>query len=73
MATIEERVKLRSEEYDDDGYSAGLYAGYIGGATEQKVIDNDKAKAAFNKACGWLSTYPWFSGVAEEFIKSLEE
>ena len=46
---------------------------YETGATEQKAIDIDKAKRAFYKVCGWLSTYPWFSGVAEEFIKSLEE
>ena len=31
---------------------------YIDIATEQKAIDNDKAKNAFNKTCGWLSTYP---------------
>ena len=46
---------------------------YIAGATEQKVIDIDKAKTAFNKACGWLSTYPWYNGVFEEFIKNIEE
>ena len=46
---------------------------YIEIATEQKAIDNDKAKEAFNKACGWLSTYSWFNEVFEEFIKALEE
>ena len=40
MKTIEERAKLASEGYDDDGYSAGLYMGYIVGATEQKAIDD---------------------------------
>lgn len=39
MATIEERAKLASEGYDDDGYSAGLYMGYKVGATEQRKID----------------------------------
>ena len=39
MQTIEERAKLASEGYDDDGYSAGLYMGYVVGATEQKIID----------------------------------
>ena len=43
------------------------------GASEQKAIDNNKAKSAFNKACGWLSTYSWFNEVADEFIKALEE
>ena len=43
MKTIEERAKLASEGYDDDGYSAGLYMGYVVGATEQKAIDIDKA------------------------------
>ena len=43
MKTIEERAKIASEGYDDDGYSAGLYMGYIEGATEQKAIDIDKA------------------------------
>ena len=46
---------------------------YIAGATEQKIIDNDKAKDAFNKACGWLSTYTWYNEVFDEFIKVLEE
>ena len=40
MKTIEERAKECSEGYDDDGYSAGLYMGYVEGATEQKAIDN---------------------------------
>ena len=43
------------------------------GATEQKAIDIDKAKKAFNKVCGWLSTYPWYSEVFDEFIKEVEE
>ena len=46
---------------------------YIEIATEQKAIDNDKAKNAFNKTCGWLSTYPWYKEVFEEFIKNMEE
>lgn len=39
MKTIEERAKLVSEGYDDDGYSAGLYIGYKVGAIEQRQID----------------------------------
>ena len=102
---IEERAKLASEGYDDDGYSAGLYMGYVEGAEEQKAIDDakllklksawekqaqinhddeanykqvyhdaiEKAKTAFGKACGWLSTYLWYNAVVEEFIKNMEE
>ena len=42
MKTIEERAKLASEGYEDDGYSAGLYMGYVEGATEQKAIDEEE-------------------------------
>ena len=76
MKTIEERA----EEYslrDFDGYYTGrekaLEEGYIAGAIEQKDIDIEKAKTAFNNACGWLSTYPWYSEVVNEFIKNMEE
>ena len=42
----------------------------------KKQISHDaieKAKTAFGKACGWLSTYPWYNAVVEEFIKNMEE
>ena len=42
MKTIEERAKLASEGYEDDGYSSGLYMGYVEGATDQKAIDDAK-------------------------------
>ena len=76
MKTIEERAKEYSLK-DFDGYYTGrekaMEEGYIAGATEQKAIDIEKAKTAFGKACGWLSTYPWYNAVFEEFIKSIEE
>lgn len=76
MSTIEERAKEYSLR-DFDGYYAGiekaLKEGYITGATEQKTIDNKKAKDAFGKVCGWLSTYPWYNEVLEEFVKTLGE
>ena len=72
MKTIEERAKLASEGYEDDGYSACLYMGYVEGATEQMEIDIEKAKNAFNKTCGWLSTYSWYNEVFEEFIKNIK-
>ena len=65
MKTIEERAKEYSLK-DFDGYYTGrekaVEEGYIAGATEQKAIDIEKAKTAFGKACGWLSTYPWYLG-----------
>ena len=76
MKTIEERAKEYSLR-DFDGYYTGrekaLEEGYITGATEQKTIDNKKAKDAFGKVCGWLSTYPWYNEVLEEFVKTLGE
>ena len=47
MKTIEERAKLASEGYDDDGYSAGLYMGYVEGAKEQKAIDDEATLKVF--------------------------
>ena len=70
MKSIEERAK----EYAPDLFLAALERkAYIAGATEQKAIDIERAKTAFSKVCGWLSTYPWYNGVFEEFIKSIEE
>lgn len=40
---------------------------------EQKAIDLEKAKTAFSKACGWLSTYLWYNEVFEKFMKNMEE
>lgn len=76
MKSLEERAKEYSLK-DFDGYYTGrenaLEEGYIAGATEQKAIDIEKAKTAFSKACRWLSTYLWYNGVFEEFIKNIEE
>ena len=52
MKTIEERAKLASKGYEDDGYSAGLYMGYVEGATEQRALDDAillKLKSAWEK------------------------
>ena len=40
---------------------------------EQKAIDLEKAKTAFGKACGWLSTYLWYNEAFEKFMKIMEE
>ena len=73
MKTIEERAREAYPVEEHNVFTELKVNAYIQGAKEQKVIDNDKAKRAFYKVCGWLSTYPWFNGVAEELIKALEE
>ena len=79
MKTIEERAKLASEGYEDDGYSSGLYMGYVVGATEQKVIDNTLIKKLFEKAWS-LADSMYQAGrdnliplTKEEFRKAMEE
>ena len=80
MATIEERAREYSLK-DFDGYYSGwekdVEEGYIAGATEQKALDIENAKNAFNKTCGWLSTYPscesWYNELFENFMKNMEE
>ena len=76
MKTIAERAREYAENEDlvqgTDGYEYCL-RDYIKGATEQKAIDLERAKNAFNKTCGWLSTYPWYNEVFEEFIRNMEE
>lgn len=58
MKTILERaIDYASHSYIEDG-NINTYINelekqsYIQGATEQKSIDNKKAKTAFNNACG---------------------
>ena len=73
LKTIGERaIEYAYKEWPLDFIDVAIDA-YETGANEQKAIDNDKAKRAFYKVCGWLSTYPWFNGVAEELIKVLDE
>lgn len=62
MKSIEERAKIASENYDDDGYSAGLYMGYKVGAIEQKIID-------INKACEWFGTYLMAIGCPDDWMR----
>ena len=62
MKTIEERAKLASEGYNDDGYSAGLYMGYVVGAREQKAID-------IEKACDWLDNYLMEIGYPDDWLR----
>ena len=80
MKTIEERAKefaLDAHDFDcGDCDTCGKckdYRRFVDIVTEQKAIDIEKAKTAFGKACGWLSTYTWYNEVFEEFIKAMEE
>ena len=76
MKTIAERAREYAENEDlvqgTDGYEYCL-RDYIKGATEQKAIDLERAKNAFNKTCRWLSTYTLDKEVFEEFIKIMNE
>ena len=78
--TIQERAKefaLDAHDFDcgncDTCGKCKDYRRFVDIVTEQKAIDIEKAKTAFGKACGWLSTYPWYNEVFEEFIKAMEE
>ena len=78
--TIQERAKefaLDAHDFDcgncDTCGKCKDYRRFVDIVTEQKAIDIEKAKTAFGKACGWLSTYPWYNEVFEEFIKVMEE
>ena len=56
--------------YYHNGKGTPTYSDAIEWARKQTIED---AKSAFNKACGWLSTYTWYNEVVEEFIKNIEE
>lgn len=78
--TIQERAKefaLDAHDFDcgdcDTCGKCKEYRKYVDIVTEQKAIDIERAKTAFSKACGWLSTYPWYNEVFEEFIKNIKE
>ena len=78
MKSIEERANLAAWQiYEEIGlskHSVDRVAEIITEKMqEQKAIDLEKAKTAFDKACGWLSTYAWYNAVVEEFIKNMEE
>ena len=56
--------------YLKNGKGTPTYSDAIEWARKQTIED---AKSAFNKACGWLSTYTWYNEVVEEFRKAMEE
>ena len=62
MKTIEERAELASKGYENDGYTAGTYMGYVKGATDQKAID-------IEKACEWLHNYLMEIGYPDDWMR----
>ena len=84
---MDKTIEQRAEEYAPNTITSHIFKSsplkglivrilrdaYIAGAKDQKVIDIDNAKSAFNKACGWLSTYTWYNEVVEEFKKAMEK
>ena len=73
MQTIEERAKIASEGYEDDGYSAGLYMGYVVGATEQKIIDAEWLRSQMKTLYGDEWYDPNIEYWVNEFRKATEE
>ena len=88
MKTIEERAKEFAQNFEiiprgDDCEGCDTctkckdYRRFVDIVTEQKAIDIEKAKNAFNKTCGWLATYPscesWYNELVKKFMKNLEE
>ena len=71
--TIEERASEYANKEWTSEYHFIAEESYIAGAKEQKDIDIEKAKTAFVKSCGWLSTFPWYNAVFEEFTKNIDE
>ena len=72
MKTIEERAKIASEGYDDDGYSAGLYMGYVVGATEQKIIDAEWLRSQMKTLYGDEWYDPNIEYWVNEFRKAMK-
>lgn len=68
-------MELKDDKDNDDEVNEGQALLYAVNKTEERVkkMMINKAKEAFNKACGWLSTYPWYQEVLDEFIKAMEE
>lgn len=87
MKTIEERAREFADRHEEAELNlrglGGVYGynriknaeicAYERGAEEQRKIDIDKAKKAFNEACGWLNSYPWYQEVLDQFIESMEK
>ena len=65
-----DRETAFADWYFKNGKSTPTFSDAIEWARKQTIED---AKSAFNKACGWLSTYTWYNEVVEEFIKAMDK
>ena len=65
-----DRETAFADWYFKNGKGTPTYSDAIEWARKQTIED---AKSAFNKACGWLSTYTWYNEVVEEFIKAMDK
>ena len=74
MKSIEERAKAASEGYDDDGYSAGLYMGYVVGATAQKAIDIMRVRQFLERESAYNGSMTCIDDLLiEELCKTMED
>ena len=74
MTTIEERAKLASEGCEDDEYLAGLYMGYIVGATEQREIDIIQVRQFLEREIAYNGPMSCVDDLLiEELCKAIEE
>ena len=72
--SIEKRAKKASEGYDDDGYSAGLYMGYVIGATEQRKIDIMQIRQFLEREAAYNGSMSCVDDLLiEELCKVIEE
>ena len=65
-----DREECFTSWYFQNAKGAPTFSDAIEWARKQTI---DEAKSAFNKACGWLSTYTWYNEVVEEFIKAMDK
>ena len=74
MKSIEERAKLASENCKDDKYLAGLYMGYIVGATEQRKIDMIQVRQFLEREIAYNGPMSCVDNLLiEELCKAIEE
>lgn len=68
-------MELKDDKDNDDEVNEGQALLYAVNKTEERVkkMMIKKARRAFDKACSWLNTFPWYPAVLDEFIKTMEE
>lgn len=68
-------MELKDDKDNDDEVNEGQALLYAVNKTEERVkkMMIKKARRAFDKACSWLNTFPWYPAVLDEFIKTMED